>query len=129
MNTWQLAAGTEEYQQALTATATLVKDQRPAGFVEPHTWPSNLGEANIQRQNNAQIHLLVQILERLKELDEKVQVLSDRVSALERNKGHVALPDDAIAQLTEQLRSTSLSSTGAGRPVIKANKGTFRVWK
>nr|QPD90053.1 hypothetical protein [Grapevine vein clearing virus] len=127
MSTWQIAAATEEYRNAIKATATLTKDERAVGFVKPHEFEPNFSDTNIQRQNNTLIHLLIQSLEELKELRAQVQTLNDRIVTLEKGKAPVTLPDNVVEQISTQLKEAKF-----GQPkesLVKGTKGTFRVWK
>lgn len=127
MNTWQLAAASEDYQRALKATEGLTKDERAVGFIKPHEHSLNLADTNIQRQNNTIIHLQIQILEELRSTSEKIQNLSSRISTLERGKTFVTLPEDTINQLSEQLKGTTFGERKG--PVKGKGQGPFLVWK
>nr|QKY59730.1 hypothetical protein [Grapevine vein clearing virus]QKY59762.1 hypothetical protein [Grapevine vein clearing virus] len=127
MSTWQIAAATEEYKNAIKATATLTKDERAVGFVKPHEFEPNFSDTNIQRQNNTLIHLLIQNLEELKELRAQVQTLNDRIVTLEKGKSAVTLPDNVVEQISTQLKEAKFGTQKEG--LVKGTKGTFRVWK
>nr|AVM18871.1 hypothetical protein [Grapevine vein clearing virus] len=127
MSTWQIAAATEEYKNAIKATATLTKDERAVGFVKPHEFEPNYSDTNIQRQNNTLIHLLIQNLEEIKELRAQVQTLNDRIVTLEKGKSAVTLPDNVIEQISTQLKEAKFGTQKEGS--VKGTKGTFRVWK
>nr|QKY59771.1 hypothetical protein [Grapevine vein clearing virus]QKY59824.1 hypothetical protein [Grapevine vein clearing virus]QPD90054.1 hypothetical protein [Grapevine vein clearing virus] len=127
MTTWQIAAATEEYQNAIKATATLTKDERAVGFVKPHEFEPNFSDTNIQRQNNTLIHLLIQSLEEIKELRAQVQTLNDRIVTLEKGKAPVTLPDNVVEQISTQLKEAKFGQPKEG--LVKGTKGTFRVWK
>nr|AVM18863.1 hypothetical protein [Grapevine vein clearing virus] len=127
MSTWQIAAATEEYKNAIKATATLTKDERAVGFVKPHEFEPNFSDTNIQRQNNTLIHLLIQSLEEIKELRAQVQTLNDRIVTLEKGKAPVTLPDNVVEQISTQLKEAKFGQTKEG--LVKGTKGTFRVWK
>nr|QKY59721.1 hypothetical protein [Grapevine vein clearing virus]QKY59756.1 hypothetical protein [Grapevine vein clearing virus]QKY59763.1 hypothetical protein [Grapevine vein clearing virus]QKY59774.1 hypothetical protein [Grapevine vein clearing virus]QKY59797.1 hypothetical protein [Grapevine vein clearing virus] len=127
MSTWQIAAATEEYKNAIKATATLTKDERAVGFVKPHEFEPNFSDTNIQRQNNTLIHLLIQSLEELKELRAQVQTLNDRIVTLEKGKAPVTLPDNVVEQISTQLKEAKFGQPKEG--LVKGTKGTFRVWK
>nr|AVM18885.1 hypothetical protein [Grapevine vein clearing virus] len=127
MSTWQIAAATEEYKNAIKATATLTKDERAVGFVKPHEFEPNFSDTNIQRQNNTLIHLLIQSLEELKELRAQVQTLNDRIVTLEKGKSPVTLPDNVVEQISTQLKEAKFGQPKEG--IVKGTKGTFRVWK
>nr|QKY59754.1 hypothetical protein [Grapevine vein clearing virus] len=127
MSTWQIAAATEEYKNAIKATATLTKDERAVGFVKPHEFEPNYSDTNIQRQNNTLIHLLIQSLEELKELRAQVQTLNDRIVTLEKGKAPVTLPDNVVEQISTQLKEAKFGQPKEG--LVKGTKGTFRVWK
>nr|QKY59760.1 hypothetical protein [Grapevine vein clearing virus]QKY59805.1 hypothetical protein [Grapevine vein clearing virus] len=127
MSTWQIAAATEEYKNAIKATATLTKDERAVGFVKPHEFEPNFSDTNIQRQNNTLIHLLIQNLEEIKELRAQVQTLNDRIVTLEKGKSAVTLPDNVIEQISTQLKEAKFGTQKEG--LVKGTKGTFRVWK
>nr|QKY59785.1 hypothetical protein [Grapevine vein clearing virus] len=127
MSTWQIAAATEEYKNAIKATATLTKDERAVGFVKPHEFEPNFSDTNIQRQNNTLIHLLVQSLEEIKELRAQVQTLNDRIVTLEKGKAPVTLPDNVVEQISTQLKEAKFGQPKEG--AVKGTKGTFRVWK
>nr|QPD90041.1 hypothetical protein [Grapevine vein clearing virus] len=127
MSTWQIAAATEEYKNAIKATATLTKDERAVGFVKPHGFEPNFSDTNIQRQNNTLIHLLIQSLEELKELRAQVQTLNDRIVTLEKGKAPVTLPDNVVEQISTQLKEAKFGQPKEG--LVKGTKGTFRVWK
>nr|QKY59766.1 hypothetical protein [Grapevine vein clearing virus] len=127
MSTWQIAAATEEYKNAIKATATLTKDERAVGFVKPHEFEPNFSDTNIQRQNNTLIHLLIQNLEEIKELRAQVQTLNDRIVTLEKGKSAVTLPDNVVEQISTQLKEAKFGQPKEG--LVKGTKGTFRVWK
>nr|QKY59776.1 hypothetical protein [Grapevine vein clearing virus] len=127
MSTWQIAAATEEYKNAIKATATLTKDERAVGFVKPHEFEPNFSDTNIQRQNNTLIHLLIQNLEEIKELRAQVQTLNDRIVILEKGKSAVTLPDNVVEQISTQLKEAKFGTQKEG--LVKGTKGTFRVWK
>uniref|UniRef100_A0A2P1ERC6 Uncharacterized protein n=2 Tax=Grapevine vein clearing virus TaxID=1050407 RepID=A0A2P1ERC6_9VIRU len=127
MSTWQIAAATEEYKNAIKATATLTKDERAVGFVKPHEFEPNFSDTNIQRQNNTLIHLLIQSLEEIKELRAQVQTLNDRIVTLEKGKSAVTLPDNVVEQISTQLKEAKFGTQKEG--LVKGTKGTFRVWK
>nr|QKY59752.1 hypothetical protein [Grapevine vein clearing virus]QKY59753.1 hypothetical protein [Grapevine vein clearing virus] len=127
MSTWQIAAATEEYKNAIKATATLTKDERAVGFVKPHEFEPNFSDTNIQRQNNTLIHLLIQNLEELKELRAQVQTLNDRIVTLEKGKSPLTLPDNVVEQISTQLKEARFGTQKEG--LVKGTKGTFRVWK
>nr|QKY59745.1 hypothetical protein [Grapevine vein clearing virus] len=127
MSTWQIAAATEEYKNAIKATATLTKDERAVGFVKPHEFEPNFSDTNIQRQNNTLIHLLIQNLEEIKELRAQIQTLNDRIVTLEKGKSAVTLPDNVVEQISTQLKETKFGTQKEG--LVKGTKGTFRVWK
>nr|AVM18864.1 hypothetical protein [Grapevine vein clearing virus]QKY59764.1 hypothetical protein [Grapevine vein clearing virus]QKY59773.1 hypothetical protein [Grapevine vein clearing virus]QPD90037.1 hypothetical protein [Grapevine vein clearing virus] len=127
MSTWQIAAATEEYKNAIKATATLTKDERAVGFVKPHEFEPNFSDTNIQRQNNTLIHLLIQSLEEIKELRAQVQTLNDRIVTLEKGKAPVTLPDNVVEQISTQLKEAKFGQPKEG--IVKGTKGTFRVWK
>nr|AVM18886.1 hypothetical protein [Grapevine vein clearing virus]AVM18890.1 hypothetical protein [Grapevine vein clearing virus]QKY59788.1 hypothetical protein [Grapevine vein clearing virus]QKY59796.1 hypothetical protein [Grapevine vein clearing virus]QKY59799.1 hypothetical protein [Grapevine vein clearing virus] len=127
MSTWQIAAATEEYKNAIKATATLTKDERAVGFVKPHEFEPNFSDTNIQRQNNTLIHLLIQSLEEIKELRAQVQTLNDRIVTLEKGKAPVTLPDNVVEQISTQLKEAKFGQPKEG--LVKGTKGTFRVWK
>nr|QKY59733.1 hypothetical protein [Grapevine vein clearing virus]QKY59759.1 hypothetical protein [Grapevine vein clearing virus]QKY59772.1 hypothetical protein [Grapevine vein clearing virus] len=127
MSTWQIAAATEEYKNAIKATATLTKDERAVGFVKPHEFEPNFSDTNIQRQNNTLIHLLIQNLEEIKELRAQVQTLNDRIVTLEKGKAPVTLPDNVVEQISTQLKEAKFGTQKEG--LVKGTKGTFRVWK
>nr|QKY59727.1 hypothetical protein [Grapevine vein clearing virus]QKY59757.1 hypothetical protein [Grapevine vein clearing virus]QKY59809.1 hypothetical protein [Grapevine vein clearing virus]QKY59812.1 hypothetical protein [Grapevine vein clearing virus] len=127
MSTWQIAAATEEYKNAIKATATLTKDERAVGFVKPHEFEPNFSDTNIQRQNNTLIHLLIQSLEEIKELRAQVQTLNDRIVTLEKGKAPVTLPDNVVEQISTQLKEARFGQPKEG--LVKGTKGTFRVWK
>nr|AVM18862.1 hypothetical protein [Grapevine vein clearing virus]AVM18868.1 hypothetical protein [Grapevine vein clearing virus]AVM18877.1 hypothetical protein [Grapevine vein clearing virus]AVM18882.1 hypothetical protein [Grapevine vein clearing virus]AVM18887.1 hypothetical protein [Grapevine vein clearing virus] len=127
MSTWQIAAATEEYKNAIKATATLTKDERAVGFVKPHEFEPNFSDTNIQRQNNTLIHLLIQNLEEIKELRAQVQTLNDRIVTLEKGKSAVTLPDNVVEQISTQLKEAKFGTQKEG--LVKGTKGTFRVWK
>nr|QKY59750.1 hypothetical protein [Grapevine vein clearing virus] len=127
MSTWQIAAATEEYKNAIKATATLTKDERAVGFVKPHEFEPNFSDTNIQRQNNTLIHLLIQTLEEIKELRAQVQTLNDRIVTLEKGKSAVTLPDNVVEQISTQLKEAKFGTQKEG--LVKGTKGTFRVWK
>jgi hypothetical protein len=128
MSTWLIQASTEEYKQAIEATESLTKDSRAVGFIKPHEFSVNLADTNIQRQNNTLIHLLIQNIEQIKELKERVQILSDEVKDLKKGKTQeVSLPDDVVEKLSKQLADTKV-----GNPKLipgKARNPVFRVWK
>ncbi|QAX91644.1 ORF2 [Codonopsis vein clearing virus] len=127
MSSWQLAASTDEYRKALNATGSLTKDNRPVGFVEPHLFQPNLGDTNIQRQNNTLIHLLIQTLEEVKALRDQVQILRDQVDSLSKGKApEVQLPKDVVDKLAAQLTTTHVTPKGKFRG--KGKEGQFRVW-
>nr|QPD90052.1 hypothetical protein [Grapevine vein clearing virus] len=127
MSTWQIAAATEEYKDAIKATATLTKDERAVGFVKPHEFEPNFRDTNIQRQNDTLIHLLIQSLEEIKELRAQVQTLNDRIVTLEKGKAPVTLPDNVVEQISTQLKEAKFGQPKEG--LVKGTKGTFRVWK
>nr|QPD90043.1 hypothetical protein [Grapevine vein clearing virus] len=127
MSTWQIAAATEEYKNAIKATATLTKDERAVGFVKPHEFEPNFSDTNIQRQNNTLIHLLIQSLEEIKELRAQVQTLNDRIVTLEKGKAPVTLPDNVVEQISTQLKEAKFGQPKEG--LVKGTKGTFRVWR
>nr|QPD90042.1 hypothetical protein [Grapevine vein clearing virus] len=127
MSTWQIAAATEEYKNAIKATATLTKDERAVGFVKPHEFEPNFSDTNIQRQNNTLIHLLIQSLEEIKELRAQIQTLNDRIVTLEKGKAPVTLPDNVVEQISTQLKEAKFGQPKEG--LVKGTKGTFRVWK
>nr|QKY59775.1 hypothetical protein [Grapevine vein clearing virus] len=127
MSTWQIAAATEEYKNAIKATATLTKDERAVGFVKPHEFEPNFSDTNIQRQNNTLIHLLIQNLEEIKELRAQVQTLNDRIVTLEKGKSAVTLSDNVVEQISTQLKEAKFGTQKEG--LVKGTKGTFRVWK
>nr|AVM18867.1 hypothetical protein [Grapevine vein clearing virus] len=127
MSTWQIAAATEEYKNAIKATATLTKDERAVGFVKPHEFEPNFSDTNIQRQNNTLIHLLIQNLEEIKELRAQVQTLNDRIVTLEKGKSPITLPDNVVEQISTQLKEAKFGTQKEG--LVKGTKGTFRVWK
>nr|QKY59735.1 hypothetical protein [Grapevine vein clearing virus]QKY59807.1 hypothetical protein [Grapevine vein clearing virus] len=127
MSTWQIAAATEEYKNAIKATATLTKDERAVGFVKPHEFEPNFSDTNIQRQNNTLIHLLIQNLEEIKELRAQVQTLNDRIVTLEKGKAPVTLPDNVVEQISTQLKEAKFGTQKEGS--VKGTKGTFRIWK
>ncbi|BBL52463.1 hypothetical protein QKP79_gp2 [Aucuba ringspot virus] len=133
MTTWQVAATEEEYQDALFATTVLTKDSRPVGFIAPHEFNSTLNETNILRQGNTTLYLLLQIIRKQKEIQDKLISVSARVDLIERyiEKGkqaptEVSLPTDLVDQLTKQIKDLSIGKQqGKG----KAKEGAFRVWK
>ena len=125
MNTWQLAAAKNSYQEAFRATASLTSDNRAVGFVEPHRHPTNLSDTHIQRQNNILIHLLIQSIEEIKTIRDQLQVISDKVNGLDAKGKEVALPEDVINQLSSQLKDAHF---GDKKPIKGKGKGPFRVW-
>ena len=129
MFSWNIAAATDEYKEAISATASLAKDTRGVGFIAPHEYPTNLADTHIQQQNNTIIHLLVQALEEVKTLKEKVQVLTDKVTSLEQDKGKakVDLSEEVVEQITKQLGE--LKGPGKTGAVKGQGSGSFRVWK
>lgn len=119
MSNHNLARSTKSYRDALLSTEYL--ESSSLGFIKPseHHGPPFVKNAII-KQNNTQLHLLVQIAETLRDIQTDLKTLLAKQDATP-GASTSAIPDDLITKLTK------LSLGPSERP--REGRGKLRVFR
>lgn len=111
MSNHNLARSTKSYREALLNTEHL--DAPNLGFIKPSEYQGTpFVQTAIIKQNNIQIHLLVQIAETLKDIQGDLKLILKQTAS----SSSPVLPDDLVTKLTKlSLGPTEKPREGRGQ--------------
>ncbi|AIB53750.1 hypothetical protein [Pagoda yellow mosaic associated virus] len=132
MSSWITTTGTSVYQETLAAVASLAGDHEGGqGFVKPDTLGSK-GITHCVKQNNFQTHLLVQIYQKLEDIQLLVERQGERITALEREvktlkTAEFKVPEDVLDDLTQKFAAIETSALKKAKQKAPKEKAPFLI--